>query len=105
MVIADLQLGDAGLLPQAGFQLRQNALGVVADGAQLVHLGMVAFGNDTAILEGGGGFRVHGCINLLALMSSSGSICAASSASSGQLQALRLPACRPGRRSQVWASA
>ena len=63
MVIADLQLGDAGLLPQAGFQLRQNALGVVADGAQLVHLGMVAFGNDTAILEGGRCFRVHRCID------------------------------------------
>ena len=63
MVIADLQLGDAGLLPQAGFQLGQNALGVVADGTQLVHLGVVAFGDDTAILEGRGRFRIHRRIN------------------------------------------
>ena len=63
MVIADLQLGDAGLLPQAGFQLRQHALGVIADGAQLVHLGMVTLGNDAAILEGGGCVRVYCGIN------------------------------------------
>ena len=63
MIVADLQLGDSGLLPQARFQLGEAALGVVPDGAQLVHLGMVAFGNDTAILEGGRGFRVHRCID------------------------------------------
>ena len=63
MVITDLQLGDAGLLPQAGFQLCQHALGVIADGAQLVHLGMVALGNDAAILEGGGGIRVYCGVN------------------------------------------
>ena len=63
MVIANFQLGDAGLLPQTGFQLRQHALGVIADGAQLVHLGMVALGNDAAILEGGGGVRVYCGIN------------------------------------------
>ena len=63
MVIADLQLGDACLLPQAGFQLRQHPLGVVADGAQLVHLGMVTLGNDAAILEGGGSVRVYCGIN------------------------------------------
>ena len=63
MVIAYFQLGDAGLLPQTGFQLRQHALGVIADGAQLVHLGMVALGDDTAILEGGGGIRVYCGIN------------------------------------------
>ena len=64
MVIADLQLWDACLLPQAGFQLCQHALGVVADGAQLVHLGMVTLGNDAAILEGGGarpGLLRHKC--------------------------------------------
>ena len=63
MVIADLQLGDASLLPQAGFQLRQNTLGVIADGAQLVHLGVVALGNNAAILEGGGGIRVYCGVN------------------------------------------
>ena len=63
MVIANFQLGNAGLLPQAGFQLCQNALGVIADGAQLVHLGMVTLGNDAAILEGGGGVRVYCGIN------------------------------------------
>ena len=50
VVVADLQLGDAGLLPQAGLQLGQDALGVIADGTQLVHLGVVALGDDTAIL-------------------------------------------------------
>ena len=63
MVIADLQLGDAGLLPQAGFQLCQHALGVIADGAQLVHFGVVPLGNDAAILEGGGCVRVYCGIN------------------------------------------
>ena len=63
MVITDLQLGDASLLPQTGFQLRQHALGVIADGAQLVHLGMVTLGDDAAILEGGGGVRVYCGIN------------------------------------------
>ena len=63
MVIADLQLGDAGLLPQTGFQLRQHALGVIADGAQFVHLGVVALGNDTTILEGGGCIRIYCGIN------------------------------------------
>ena len=50
VVVADLQFGDAGLLPQAGLQLSQHALGVIADGTQLVHLGVVALGDDTAIL-------------------------------------------------------
>ena len=63
MVIADFQLWNAGLLPQAGFQLRQHALGVIADGAQLVHLGVVALGNNAAILEGGGGIRVYCGVN------------------------------------------
>ena len=63
MVIADLQLRDAGLLPQTGFQLRQHALGVIADGAQLIHLGMVTLGDDAAILEGGGRVRVYCGIN------------------------------------------
>ena len=65
MVIADLQLGDAGFLPQAGLQLGQDALGIIPDGTQLVHFRVVTLGNDTAILEGRGGFRVHGCINFL----------------------------------------
>ena len=60
MIIADLQLGDAGLLPQARFQLGEDALGVVPDGAQLVHLGVVTLGDDAAVLEGGGRFRVDG---------------------------------------------
>ena len=60
MIVADFQLGDAGLLPQARFQLSEDALGVVPDGAQLVYLGMVAFGDDAAVLEGGGRFRVDG---------------------------------------------
>ena len=60
MIVADFQLGDAGLLPQARFQLSEDALGVVADGAQLVYLGVVAFGDDSAVLEGGGRFRVDG---------------------------------------------
>ena len=63
MIIPNFQFGDAGLLPQAGFQLRQHALGVIADGAQLVHLGMVALGDDAAILQGGGGVRVYCGIN------------------------------------------
>ena len=63
MVIAYFQLGDAGLLPQTGFQLCQNALGVIADGAQLVHLGMVTLGDNTTILEGGGRVRVYCGIN------------------------------------------
>ena len=63
MVIADFQLWNAGLLPQTGFQLCQNALGVIADGAQLVHLGVVALGNNAAILEGGGGIRVYCGVN------------------------------------------
>ena len=63
MVVADLQLGDAGLLPQAGFQLGQHTLGVVADGAQLVHLGVVALGDDAAVLQGGRCIRVHGRID------------------------------------------
>ena len=63
MVIADFQLWNAGLLPQAGFQLRQHALGVIADGAQLVHLSMVTLGDNTAILEGGGRVRVYCGIN------------------------------------------
>ena len=63
MVIADFQLWNAGLLPQTGFQLCQNALGVIADGAQLVHLGVVALGNNAAILEGGGGVRVYCSVN------------------------------------------
>ena len=60
MIVADFQLGDAGLLPQARFQLSEDALGVVPDGAQLIHLGVVAFGDDAAVLEGGGRFRVDG---------------------------------------------
>ena len=60
MIVADFQLGDAGLLPQARFQLGEDALGVVPDGAQLIHLGVVAFGDDAAVLEGGGRFRVDG---------------------------------------------
>ena len=60
MIVADFQLGDAGLLPQARFQLGEDALGIVADGAQLVYLGVVAFGDDAAVLEGGGRFRVDG---------------------------------------------
>ena len=60
MIVADLQLGDAGLLPQARFQLGEDALGVVPDGAQLVHLGVVTLGDDAAVLEGGGRFRVDG---------------------------------------------
>ena len=63
MVIANFQLGDAGLLPQTGFQLRQHALGVIADRAQLVHLGVVALGNNAAILEGGGSVRVYCGVN------------------------------------------
>ena len=63
MVIADFQLWNAGLLPQTGFQLCQNALGVIADGAQLVHLGVVALCNNAAILEGGGGIRVYCGVN------------------------------------------
>ena len=50
VVVADLQLGDAGLLPQAGLQLGQNALGIIPDGTQLVHFRVVALGNDTAVL-------------------------------------------------------
>ena len=63
MVIADFQLWNAGLLPQTGFQLCQNTLGVIADGAQLVHLGVVALGNNAAILEGGGCLRVYCGVN------------------------------------------
>ena len=63
MVIADLQLWDAGLLPQTGFQLCQNTLGIIADGAQLVHLGVVTLGNNAAVLEGGGRVRVYCRIN------------------------------------------
>ena len=63
MVIADLQFRDAGLLPQTSFQLRQHALGVIADGTQLVHLGMVTLGDNAAILEGGGRVRVYCGIN------------------------------------------
>ena len=55
MVIANFQLGDAGLLPQTGFQLRQHALGVIADGAQLVHLGMVAMTPPSLRVEGASG--------------------------------------------------
>ena len=65
MVIADLQLGDAGLLPQAGLELSQHALGVIADGTQLVHLGVVALGDDTTILQGRGCVRVHSGIDLV----------------------------------------
>ena len=60
MIVADLQLGDAGLLPQARFQLGEDALGVVPDGAQLVHLGVITLGDDAAVLEGGGRIRVDG---------------------------------------------
>ena len=60
MIVADLQLGDSGLLPQARFQLGEDALGVVPDGAQLVHLGVITLGNDAAVLEGGGRIRVDG---------------------------------------------
>ena len=60
MIVTNFQLGDAGLLPQARFQLSEDALGVVPDGAQLVYLGVVAFGDDAAVLEGGGRFRVDG---------------------------------------------
>ena len=60
MIVADLQLGDAGLLPQARFQLGEDALSVVPDGAQLVHLGVITLGDDAAVLEGGGRFRVDG---------------------------------------------
>ena len=60
MIVADFQLGDAGLLPQARFQLGEDALGVVADGAQLVYLGVVALGDDAAVLEGGRRIRVDG---------------------------------------------
>ena len=59
VVIADLQLGDAGL------QLSQHALGVIADGTQLVHLGVVALGNDTTILQGRRCVRVHSGIDLV----------------------------------------
>ena len=45
------------------FQLRQHALGVIANGAQLVHLGVVTLGDNAAILEGGGCIRVYCGIN------------------------------------------
>ena len=63
MVEADFQLGNTGFLPQAGFQLSQNPLGVLPDGPQFIHFVVVARSNDAAILEGGGGFRVDGRIN------------------------------------------
>ena len=65
MVVTNFQLRNAGLLPQPGLQLGQNALGVVADGAQLIHLGMVALGDDAAIFQRRRCFRVHCGINLV----------------------------------------
>ena len=63
MVVTNFQLGDAGLLPQTGLQLGQNALGVVVDGAQFVHLGVVALRDNAAVLQGRGRFGVHSGIN------------------------------------------
>ena len=64
MVEADLKLGDVGLLPQAGFQLGQHPLGVLPDGAQLVHLAVVPRRDDPAVLQGGGSLRVDGGVDL-----------------------------------------
>ena len=61
VVVADLQLGDARLLPQARLQLGEDAFGIITDGAQLIHLRVVALGDDAAVLQGGGGIRVDGC--------------------------------------------
>ena len=63
VVVADFQLGDAGLLPQTGLELGEDALGVIPDGTQFVHLGVVARGDDAAIFQGGGGFRVNGRVD------------------------------------------
>ena len=51
LVEADLQLGDAGLLPQAGLHLGEEALAAVHDVPQLVHLGVVAGADGAAVLE------------------------------------------------------
>ena len=53
LVEADLQLGDAGLLPQFGFQLGEHPLAPVHDVPQLVHLGVVAGADGAAVLEVG----------------------------------------------------
>ena len=50
-VVADFQIGDAGLLAFARFKIGQKAVGVVAETAVLVQLGVEAIGNHPAVAQ------------------------------------------------------